>query len=210
MLRHLPLLSPVPRHQRAHLVVPAAFSADECDRIVSLCEPEPAEPATLEGVEHVGTTRSSSVSWLPADEDTWWIYDRLGELAVDANEHWGFELVGFEEELQYTRYDGPGDHYAWHRDGLDGAVSTRKLSIVVQLTPPEHYEGGALEFPDLGDQHDPFFGVTDGPHRSAAAEEFSQLGTAVMFPAFEYHRVTPLNSGRRRSLVAWVAGPPFR
>ena len=94
------MLSPVPRHQRGHLVVPAAFSADECDRIVSLCEPEPAEPATLEGVEHVGTTRSSSVSWLPADEDTWWIYDRLGELAVDANEHWGFELVGFEEELQ--------------------------------------------------------------------------------------------------------------
>ena len=148
------MLSPVPRHQRAHLVVPAAFSADECDRIVSLCEPEPAEPATLEGVEHVGTTRSSSVSWLPADEDTWWIYDRLGELAVDANEHWGFELVGFEEELQYTRYDGPGDHYAWHRDGLDGAVSTRKLSIVVQLTPPEHYAGGRRGVQPAGHRRD--------------------------------------------------------
>ncbi len=210
MLRHLPLLSPAPRHQRAREVVPAAFSVDECDRIVSLCEPEPAELATLEGGEDTATTRSSSVSWLPADEDTWWIYERLGELAVDANEHWGFDLVGFEEEFQYTRYDGPGDHYAWHRDGLDGEVSTRKLSIVVQLTPPDHYEGGALEFPDLGDADGTFPGFGADPHRSPAADQFRELGTAVMFPAFEYHRVTPLSAGRRRSLVAWVAGPPFR
>ena len=210
MLRHLPLLSPEPHHQCARQVLLEAFTRAECELIVELCEPEHAEPATLEGGENTGTTRSSSLSWLPADEDTWWIYERLGELAAEANEHWGFDLVGFEEELQYTRYDGPGDHYAWHRDGLEGEVSTRKLSIVVQLTPPDRYEGGALEFPDLGDRGEPFDGAPIDGHRSAAAEEFSGLGTAVLFPAFEYHRVTPLRSGHRRSLVAWVAGPPFR
>jgi PKHD-type hydroxylase len=32
----------------------------------------------------------------------------------------------------------------------------------------------------------------------------------VVFPSFEFHRVLPLRRGVRRSLVAWVGGPPFR
>lgn len=191
-------------------MVRAAFSADECDRIVALAEPEAAELATLEGEDSAGGIRSSSVTWLDADDDTWWIFERLDELVAGANEEWGFDLVGFEEDLQYTRYDGPGDHYAWHRDGLDGDVSTRKLSVVVQLTEPGEYEGGALEFPDLVDLHAGLPAPDSAGHRSPGSDEFSELGTAVLFPAFEYHRVTPILAGQRRSLVAWVAGPPFR
>ena len=37
-----------------------------------------------------------------------------------------------------------------------------------------------------------------------------QRGTAVVFPSFEYHRVLPMRSGVRHSLVSWVSGPAFR
>ncbi|MEZ5371760.1 MAG: 2OG-Fe(II) oxygenase [Microthrixaceae bacterium] len=194
-LQLLPMIAPRPRHQADRHAVPEAFDRAECERIVALAEPEEAEPASLEGDDAVDRVRSSSVSWLVSDDTTWWIYERLGELVAEANERWGFDLVGFEEELQYTRYDGPGDHYTWHRDGLDGDVSTRKISVVVQLTDPAEYTGAGLEFPD------------DDP---ATDDRYRAQGSAVLFPAFEYHRVTPLRSGRRRSLVAWVAGPPFR
>jgi PKHD-type hydroxylase len=74
--------------------------------------------------------------------------------------------------------------------------------MVVQLSDPDEYEGGALEF----------FGL-DGDETDAAADrrtKMRQRGTVVTFPAFEYHRVTPLTAGTRRSLVCWVGGPPFR
>jgi PKHD-type hydroxylase len=196
----LPLISPTPRHQASHHVVDAAFTPEECRRIVALAEPECAEVGSIEGDDEVDRVRSSSVSWLAADDDTWWIFERLARLVREANEGWGFDLVGFEEELQYTRYDGPGDHYTWHRDGLDGDVSTRKITVVVQLTDPGGYDGAQLELPDrLADPEDP-----------DRLRHVNGQGSAVVFPAYEYHRVTPLRHGRRRSLVAWVAGPPFR
>jgi PKHD-type hydroxylase len=35
-------------------------------------------------------------------------------------------------------------------------------------------------------------------------------GTLVAFPSYLLHRVTPITSGTRKSLVAWVSGPVFR
>jgi len=37
-----------------------------------------------------------------------------------------------------------------------------------------------------------------------------QKGSAVIFPAYLSHRVTPILSGVRRSLVALIGGPPFK
>ena len=44
-----------------------------------------------------------------------------------------------------------------------------------------------------------------GPYRAHKAR-----GTLVAFPSYVMHRVTPVTSGTRKSLVAWVAGPKFR
>ena len=35
-------------------------------------------------------------------------------------------------------------------------------------------------------------------------------GTAVIFPSFLVHRVAPVISGVRKSLVSWISGPPFK
>jgi PKHD-type hydroxylase len=188
----------------SHVVIEGALTPAECAAVVAL-----GEALDTGGGELVGDTvtdvalRRSRVAWIGRDDNTAWLFDRLSELAVRANRTWKLDLTGFEEDLQFTIYDEPGAFYTWHQDGLDGDVATRKLAIVVQLTSPDAYEGADLEMFDVIADWDPE-PLADWRARVRA------LGTATAFPAFEYHRVTPMVSGRRASLVAWVSGPPFR
>ena len=70
----------------------------------------------------------------------------------------------------------------------------RKLTVVVQLSDPADYAGGALElWPD------------SATHTAPALR-----GTATIFPSFMLHRVTPVTEGTRWSLTLWAHGPSFR
>ena len=70
----------------------------------------------------------------------------------------------------------------------------RKLSISVQLTNPEEYEGGELKlyFQDKGT-------VVD-----------KTQGTLILFPSYVLHEVMPVTKGERNSLVTWVTGKQFK
>ena len=35
-------------------------------------------------------------------------------------------------------------------------------------------------------------------------------GHIVVFPSYMLHKVTPVTVGKRKSLVIWIAGPPFK
>jgi PKHD-type hydroxylase len=188
----------------SHVVVPRAMTPAQCDRVVALGERlRLADGELADGASRDESLRRSKVAWIGPGPDTAWLYDKLARVAQRANRRYGFDLTGFGEDLQYTVYDEPGAFYTWHQDGLTGEVATRKLAVVVQLSDPADYEGADLE---LFDQ------VADlTPEELAEANAAKRdRGTAVVFPAFEYHRVTPLVSGVRRSLVVWISGPPFR
>jgi PKHD-type hydroxylase len=206
-LEHRPLFvaaSGPPYH--THLVFPASFTAAECRAVVDHGTPAAAVGATVQdGADHQAdpVLRQARVAWLTPDDDTAWIFDRLAELAERANDTYGFELTGFTEDLQFTTYDAPGSFYTWHQDGLDGPVANRKLSLVVQLSDPASYEGSDLELLEVVEDY------ADEEGRAWQART-RRRGATVAFPAFEYHRVTPLERGIRHSLVCWVSGPPFR
>lgn len=118
----------------------------------------------------------------------------------------GFELTGFRDDDPVTvmRYTAPGDHFVWHIDnGLAAApFGTRKLSFSVQLSPPDAYRGGDLEFALYSEGY--------GAHNAAQAEAARQQGTLILFPAFHLHRVSPVTEGTRDALVGWLHGPAFR
>ena len=201
------LPSPATPPYQAFELHPKAFTERQCDRIIALGETLRHESAGLEGVDgdeiSDHSIRRSRTAWIPPDDDSWWIYDKLAKLAERANRRYGFDLTGFGEDLQFTLYDEPGAFYSWHQDGLDGGVANRKLSIVIQLTDPEDYTGGEIQFFEVADDYD-----------DEQLEVFTRLtrqrGTAIVFPSFEYHRVLAMRSGVRHSLVSWVSGPPFR
>ena len=86
-------------------------------------------------------------------------------------------------------------HFDWHSDIGEGALaSKRKLTMVVQLSAPGAYEGGALE-------------VMPSHHVIQACRE---QGSATLFPSVLLHRVTPVTEGERHSLTIWAHGPAFR
>lgn len=82
----------------------------------------------------------------------------------------------------------------WHVDsGSSESGIVRKLSISVQLSLPTDYEGGELEF--AGHEQNAFSRIA---------------GTVTCFPSYCVHRVTPILSGERCSLVCFALGPAFR
>jgi PKHD-type hydroxylase len=76
----------------------------------------------------------------------------------------------------------------------DFPQNTRKISITIQLSNPDDYDGGDLEF---------WLGKT--PEKAPREQAF-----AVLFPSYLMHRVTPVTRGMRKSLVVWVGGDTFR
>lgn len=138
--------------------------------------------------------RRSQVSWLNKNSDTAWVFEKLGHIASSLNsQYFRFDLTGFGEALQLTNYDqSEQGMYGWHQDY--GVGPSRKLSLVLQLTDPSQYEGGNLQV------------ITSGQPQTVR----KQRGLVAAFPSYVLHQVTPVTSGNRQSLVAWVTGPAFR
>jgi PKHD-type hydroxylase len=137
--------------------------------------------------------RKSKVMWIkPGAND--WIYNKLTEACQQINlNRYKFDITGFQTELQLANYEGNG-FFEWHMDFGAGDISNRKLSITVQLSAPDEYEGGELQF--MINQN-----IITAP---------KEKGTAIIFPSFALHRVTKVTSGSRKSIVGWIAGPPYK
>jgi len=142
----------------------------------------------------VSEYRKSDIAWIPDNNESTWLYSKIADLAMIANkEMWNFDIWGYHDSLQYTIYNGNGGHYDWHAD-LGPNMSNRKLSVVLQLSDPSEYEGGELQM-NLG---------------SSIISVPRQKGLICFFPSFVLHRVTPLTSGIRTSLVTWLCGANLR
>jgi PKHD-type hydroxylase len=171
------------------------FSPEEIKTIINICEELPKEVATVDYNETTDNIRRSEIAWLENNNDTNWIYERLGEYVNAANVEmgWNFDLNGMYEHIQYSIYYDNGGHYNWHSD-IGQGTPHRKISLSLQLSTPEEYKGGKLEF-NLG---------------SYVSEANNEIGSLTLFPSYLLHRVTPVTSGVRRSLVLWVSGKPFK
>lgn len=173
------------------------FTAEECDRIVERTDRIAMEQGGLVGGKQQSNIRRCDLFWIDGQGDDAWIMDRIVDSVAQVNRDvFDFVLTDFAEKIQLTRYpEGHEGFYDWHVDrGTTATSRFRKLSMVVQLSEPEAYEGGRLEVNGAGiDEAIP-----------------TTRGGAVFFPAFVLHRVTPVLKGARYSLVTWVHGPHFR
>jgi PKHD-type hydroxylase len=107
---------------------------------------------------------------------------------------YNFDLT-YIEILQFSIYE-LGDFYNDHMDTIKPVcVHNRKLSFSIQLSEPDAYQGSDLEI-----------NVNAAKFEAAPKTQ----GTAVFFPSYSVHRVTPLTKGVRYALVGWVCGPAFR
>lgn len=186
---------PLKHHFAEYVYYQGLFLPHEVDRILNFWDDDKTIKATLAGKDkYDDDLRKSSVMFIDNIPENDWIYRKLAGLAINCNnERYWFDLLGFHQELQLTRYS-EGDFFDWHLDFGAGEISARKLSMTVQLSDPDEYEGGDLEFMIN--------------HKVVKAPR--QKGTIVIFPSFIMHRVTPITKGVRQSIVGWVSGPPYR
>lgn len=194
----------VHRRYENQLLFPRLFGSRQCEKLIEAGIALPRD----KGLVSSGVTdnedlqaRKAGIAWMEPEGEFGWVFEKLAKAVVRANRIYRFALSGFTEDAQFTCYDQRGSFYDWHQDGLEGELSGRKLSIVVQLSDPDDYRGGDLEL----------FSVESDPEFAKDwKKDLRARGTAIVFPAFEYHRVTPIRRGKRYSLVCWVGGPPFR
>ena len=123
----------------------AFLTAESCDQLIAYCETLPLLDADMTGPQ-AAEARQSTIAWVPQQKDSAPLFDLVRTQAGQLNaEHFGFELVGFGERMQYARYGTGKGHYDWHIDAGPGATSLRKLSIIIQLSDEVDYEGGDVE-----------------------------------------------------------------
>jgi PKHD-type hydroxylase len=122
-----------------------------------------------------------------------WVYRRVTDIITSLNnDFFNFNLYGIIEGFQFTKYEAPGGNYGKHIDRAMG-MTVRKLSLTIQLSESESYIGG-----------DVLLHLSDNPTHISREQ-----GTLVAFPSYTLHEVTPVTTGVRYSLVAWVTGPNF-
>ena len=142
--------------------------------------------------------RDCKIGWISY---THWISGVMVNCIIEANQKFfKYDLTGWANNIQYTVYDQKDSKYNWHCDtgtaNLLNKCETRKLSISLLLSDPNEYEGGEFQLQLCGRKDM----ITIKP----------PLGYAIIFPSTSVHRVRPIKSGRRISLVGWYGGPNFR
>jgi len=169
--------------------------------------------------------RNSTVSWVHTKAG----YEMLKPFITTANEMCGWHYdISKIEGVQIASYKA-GEYYGWHIDGdsdhwaarklinsnsphvpklnetkdpiFKGLV--RKLSIIVQLSDPEDYEGGDIYF-----SRPPKDGRLDA--EGETIPQFREKGSVIVFPSYVRHKVSPVTKGIRKSATAWICGPPFK
>ena len=178
----------------SHAVAPGFLTDAEIDRLI-------AEHASLvtEGKLGAGgmdpAIRRSQVVLLGPEQKHRWLYERVWAAALECNrQFFAVDIQTVEPNLQLGRYDSSDQgFYNWHTD-FAGMKPLRKISVSIQLSRSEDYEGGDLELL-----------YSNAPLKLDRAK-----GAFIAFPSFMLHRVTPVTRGTRWSLVAWILGTRWR
>jgi len=139
--------------------------------------------------------RVTTISWIPFDALKP-MYNKIRQVLDSTNKnHFGFDTVELTEPAQFTEYP-PGGFYDWHTDNDISGITeppVRKISMTLLLSPETQFTGGGLEL------------VKEG----SSPKKLTQ-GHAIFFASFVRHRVMPVQTGVRQSLVMWFGGTPFR
>ena len=177
------------------------FTPEQCNDIIRIGRQQKPEHAmvgsgTSEKTSAYDTKkRVTTISWIPFDALRP-MYNKIQDVLDSTNKnHFGFDTVQITEPAQFTEYP-PGGFYDWHTDNDVSGINeppVRKISMTLLLSPESQFTGGGLEL------------VAEGKSPTNLKQ-----GHAIFFASFIRHRVMPVQTGVRQSLVMWFGGTPLR
>ena len=143
--------------------------------------------------------RISKQAWIKELSFCKYFFD-IGQKVNDVCK-WNFDIKGIEP-IQFGIYSD-GGKFDWHVDQSSQVYfkngSIRKISMTLFMNNPDEYEGGEFDLEVFK------------PETKTRYKTFKlKKGSAIFFQSDIYHRVRPVSSGVRKSLVAWYSGPIFR
>lgn len=180
------------------------------DKIREFCDQSEEEEAltgeNTDPTKAQHSLRKNKVSW----HNNEILYNIIRPFGLQANvvAGWNYNLTRIEP-MQYTVYYGDRNHYNWHIDSMykEGMETIRKITAIIQLSDESEYEGGDFELAqtfDCNDEHIEFDTEIINMNNI-----IKQKGSILLFPSFLFHRVKPITSGVRRTLVCWFHGPKW-
>ena len=132
------------------------------------------------------------------NKDWSWLQNKMFQMVNIVNDSvFHFDVDGCDDELKLIEYQD-GGFYGWHTDFNAGSCSNRKIVGIVQLTDPNEYEGGDVQF-----------GIQDKDTKEWYTMEKNK-GALTLFPAFLCHNVTPVTKGKRYVIQELFVGDHFR
>lgn len=138
--------------------------------------------------------RDCYVTYVARDSENAWLHERLEAIMAEANDkYWQLHITDYSQPMRLMSYY-EGDHFnSLHSDHGVGDTCFRKLTCILQVSKPTDYVGGQFEV--IGEPTPP--------------EAYNQ-GSVLVFPTYLIHRVSPVTSGIRHSVIHRAIGPWFR
>jgi PKHD-type hydroxylase len=164
------------------IVIENFLTRSECSRILNKCKQD-IELSVGKVISGDSNRRKSSIGWV-YDLDI--VNQKLKGVLKSSFNINGMEVTGLGP-FQFTEYK-VGEFYEWHTDRDPTTFMDRFSSTVIQLN--DDYSGGELEIKN--------------PKGELVPIE-NKIGNLFIFDSNLLHRVTPVETGVRYSLVNWVS-----
>jgi PKHD-type hydroxylase len=178
----------------SYTIEPQFLTKQECDTILnfSLKElelvPSQIYSSSDKNESVYSDTRKSNQVFYPYYEKFPFLLEKMTKLL---NQHIivkGYDLDFENSQFQFTEYH-PGGHFNWHKDVVSHKITDydRYCSLVIQLN--DEYSDGDLQ-------------IKDNQNETLTIKKGT--GNLVLFLSNIEHRVVPVKSGIRYTLVNWV------
>tara|TARA_Y100001963_G_C6666578_1_gene393011 strand:+ start:134 stop:733 length:600 start_codon:yes stop_codon:yes gene_type:complete len=191
--------------RKKYLVVKNAISSEICDEIIKIGEKLHQDDARAGDYQINPDIRKSKVSWIEL-YDMPSIEESIMSIVEEVNDKhsWGYVI---DEEIpysaaQYTVYD-KDDYYDWHTD--TGTIAEIDETSEYDKESPDRVISITLLLSNYGDDYTGGeFEILPNIKTSEGVERFKfSKGDMIVFKSVLGHRVLPVISGQRKSLVMW-------
>lgn len=169
----------------------ALFSKEQCENIMKSSIDELWMPAKVIGNEKLHSAHRQKLR----GDTTGFPFMDIREVTKNANTTiYDFNLLGIIDQdfPQIFKYSEK-DFYNWHID-LNIMMPSRKITFIVNLSPPADYEGGEIEFLNI----------------DTSTANISEQGSCLIFPSYIPYKINKITQGSKNIIVGHVHGALFR
>jgi PKHD-type hydroxylase len=175
-----------------YTTIPNFLSKKECEDLLQFSLTKELKPALVSDTSILNLkSRKSNIFFYDYSLD----FPNLNKKLIDIFKREinvkGYNIDFTNNQFQFTQYTKDG-YYNWHTDSSVGSYEERYCSMVIQLN--DEYTGGELQIKNKDDNE---ITLEEG------------MGNLFIFYSNLTHRVKPVISGTRYSLVNWFKLTPI-